>query len=98
MCEIRQIAFDHSLPVICACFCTQLQFFRRGLGEKTLLIEEALGLRLYTGPLFEKYNAVNRGGSLTGETSSFMELSEFSSRQHGLQFCSHVSLHVLDKI
>jgi len=44
------------------------------MGEKQLLIEEALALRLYTGPLFEKYNIVNRGGALDEEkTPSFMK-------------------------
>ena len=31
------------------------------LGEPELMIEEAIGSRLYTGPLFAKYNAVLRG-------------------------------------
>ena len=31
------------------------------LGEPEMIVEEAMGLRLYTGPLFVKYNAVLRG-------------------------------------
>ena len=33
----------------------------RDLGEPKMIVEEAMGLRLYTGPLFVKYNAVLRG-------------------------------------
>ena len=33
----------------------------RELGEPEMTIEEAIGLRLYTGPLFVKYNSVLRG-------------------------------------
>ena len=33
----------------------------RDMGEEPLLLQEALGARLYTGPLFVKYNAVLRG-------------------------------------
>ena len=33
----------------------------RELDEPKMIIEEAIGLRLYTGPLFVKYNAVLRG-------------------------------------
>lgn len=44
----------------------------REMGEHPLRIEEVLACRLYTGPLFEKYNAVHRGGSLVGEQSPFM--------------------------
>jgi len=33
----------------------------RALGEPEMTIEEAIGLRLYTGPLFVKYNSVLRG-------------------------------------
>jgi len=47
------------------------------MDEKVLLIEEVLALRLYTGPLFEKYNAVNRGGSLGGDNNKFMEQAFF---------------------
>ena len=41
--------------------------------ERVLLFPEALALRLYTGPLFEKYNSVCRGGSLTGDSVAFMK-------------------------
>ena len=33
----------------------------RALGEPEMTLEEAVGLRLYTGPLFVKYNSVLRG-------------------------------------
>ena len=33
----------------------------RALGEPEMTLEEAMGLRLYTGPLFVKYNSVLRG-------------------------------------
>ena len=38
----------------------------RALGEPEMTIEEAIGLRLYTGPLFEFYNTVLRakGGTV----------------------------------
>ncbi|CAK0790401.1 unnamed protein product [Prorocentrum cordatum] len=36
----------------------------REVGEKPLLLAEAVALCLYSGPLFEKYNAVCRGGPL----------------------------------
>jgi len=41
----------------------------RLIKERELLLEEVICLRLYTGPLFEKYNAVNRG---VGKESKFM--------------------------
>ena len=41
--------------------------------EKEVLLEEALALRLYTGPLFEKYNSVNRGGALDGKSNARMK-------------------------
>ncbi|CAK0811513.1 unnamed protein product, partial [Prorocentrum cordatum] len=39
----------------------------REVGEKPLLLAEAVALCLYSGPLFEKYNAVCRGGPLQCE-------------------------------
>ena len=39
----------------------QANFKLRELGEPEMTIEEAIGLRLYTGPLFVKYNSVLRG-------------------------------------
>ncbi|CAK0862588.1 unnamed protein product [Prorocentrum cordatum] len=41
-------------------------------GEKCVLLVEAIAMCLYTGPLFEKYNAVCRGGPLRGEPSKVM--------------------------
>jgi hypothetical protein len=43
----------------------------REAGEKPLLLEEAIAVCLYTGPLFEKYNAVCRGGSLNKRHNDF---------------------------
>jgi len=39
----------------------------REMKEPELVLEEALGARLYTGPLFVKYNAVLRGLDSDGE-------------------------------
>jgi hypothetical protein len=45
------------------------------LGLPTLIKEEVIGLRLYTGPMFMKYNAVCRGGALDGSQIAFMRNS-----------------------
>ena len=35
--------------------------------QEELIRDEMIGIRLYTGPMFEKYNLVNRGGPLNSE-------------------------------
>jgi hypothetical protein len=44
------------------------------LDEKLVLKEEFLGARLYTGPMFEKYNLVYRGGALQNESGAFIQV------------------------
>merc|ERR1740139_964829 len=45
----------------------------RRMGEELLTTEEVIGVRLYTGPMFERYNAVNRGGGLSIKQHDFMQ-------------------------
>ncbi|CAK0805338.1 unnamed protein product [Prorocentrum cordatum] len=51
----------------------------RKLGEKPLLLAEAVALCLYSGPLFEKYNAVCRGGPLQCEPEPSKMRDRFQS-------------------
>ena len=54
------------LNLVCNSFYTVLCMFNKRLkkiGQEELLETELIGLRLYTGPMFMKYNAVLRGGA-----------------------------------
>lgn len=45
----------------------------RAKEQEELSRNEMIGIRLYTGPMFEKYNLVNRGGPLDGKPLLFMQ-------------------------
>ena len=56
----------------------------RELHEPALKEEELIGVRLYTGPMFEKYNAVLRGGALNAK-QAFRMKEQFKKRCKGSQ-------------
>ncbi|CAK0793558.1 unnamed protein product, partial [Prorocentrum cordatum] len=59
-------------------------------GEQPLELVEWIGGRLYTGPMFEKYNAVNRGGAVkTGRQSEHM-VKKFNSLCRGNRYCTTI--------
>ncbi|CAK0880935.1 unnamed protein product [Prorocentrum cordatum] len=59
-------------------------------GEQPLELVEWIGGRLYTGPMFEKYNAVNRGGAVkTGRQSEHM-VKKFNDLCRGNRYCTTI--------
>lgn len=65
----------------------------KGMGEEKLSHAELVGVRLYTGPMFEKYNAVNRGGGLSKEQPDFMQ-SRFDELCLGNRYTT--TIHVIN--
>ena len=62
-----------------------------GLGEPVLLEEELIGGRLYTGPMFQKYNLVLRS---SGEGAPQSLRADFEALCHGNRYAT--TLHVLN--
>ena len=42
-----------------------------GMSQAAIIKAELIGAMLYTGPMFMKYNAVTRGGALSGDQPEF---------------------------
>lgn len=63
------------------------------LGEVKMIKEELIGLVLYTGPMFEKYNAVNRGGALHLSQSERLK-KEFEDNCLGNRYTT--TIHVIN--
>merc|ERR1719350_2401272 len=61
--------------------------------EELVTEEEVVGVRLYTGPMFEKYNAVNRGGALNTEQVPFMK-KQFEDKCRGNRYTT--TIHVIN--